>query len=273
MGDRMGNDIRPPTTPMRYALRRSFERALPHGRHHRPAEAGACRGALCAVQQHRVPRDRVGGPVQARRSPWPMLRDGRFAHRRRASRSTRRAARCAPTRSRLPRWRASRKTRLQVWGRAGGASGRPARGSAIASGNGGDHQFFGTMVDRGLGGAQGKDNDDGTDEPPGSLEHHLRRTRWARPRATSTRRSATTRRSTGAAMPRPAACWCRRAPSPTRRSSRRRNGSRSGRADGSRPSRSSTRSSTTCRPALCLRLRAARRRGHRASAAISRASI
>jgi acetyl-CoA C-acetyltransferase len=34
---------------------------------------------------------------------------------------------------------------LQVWGRAGGHQVKGAR-VGIASGNGGDHQFFGTMV-------------------------------------------------------------------------------------------------------------------------------
>jgi acetyl-CoA C-acetyltransferase len=34
---------------------------------------------------------------------------------------------------------------LQVWGRAGGHQ-QPGAKIAAASGNGGDHQFFGTMV-------------------------------------------------------------------------------------------------------------------------------
>jgi acetyl-CoA C-acetyltransferase len=52
---------------------------------------------------------------------------------------------CAPTPSRSPPWCEPRSRALQVWGRAGDPQVKGAK-LGIASGNGGDHQFFGTMV-------------------------------------------------------------------------------------------------------------------------------
>ncbi len=73
---------------------------LSHGRHHRSGEPGACRGTLRAVQQHRVSRDRrrlPGREVRRIRSDACAMASSNSAA---ASRSIRRAVRCAPTRSR-----------------------------------------------------------------------------------------------------------------------------------------------------------------------------
>ena len=268
IGDRMGNGFTADHADA-HALARIVRARLPHGRDQRSGEAGARRRALRAVLA-------TPSSTRSRRRASPgmgksmaMLREGAFhigsphrgqpvgrdaVHQR--DRSVRDGARGGSGAAGLgPRRRAP------------AAKGAQSRSPAATAATTSSSARWSSKRRR-----QGRHRD-GTAHAQGILEHRLRRTRSARPRAGSSCRSATTRRSTAGAIRSRAACWCRRARSPTRRSSRRPNGSRSGRAGGSRLHDRLRGVQDAARPAVRLRLRAARRRRHRASAASSAASI
>ena len=143
MGDRMGNN---PTAEHAdaYALGRSFEKSYRDGRHHRSGAAGARGGTVRAVQQHRVPLDRCGAPGRAAGRVVARLRDGEFEIGGRIPVNPSGGTLCTNAIAVTAMARVA-EVALQVWGRAGEHQVKGAR-LGIASGNGGDHQIFGTMV-------------------------------------------------------------------------------------------------------------------------------
>ena len=118
---------------------------LSDGRHHRPGAAGACRGTVRAVQQHRVPLDRCGTPGRrVTGESIARLRDGEFEIGGRIPVNPSGGTLCTNAIAVTAMARVA-EVALQVWGRAGEHQVKGAR-LGIASGNGGDHQIFGTMV-------------------------------------------------------------------------------------------------------------------------------